>query len=360
MKRDGLDALFFAAGSLQNMLSAKDDIKSRTKKAKAIKSRFLNPKNLEYLARIALDEKKEVEFLMTGIKDGVLYKSPGDAISDVLKNYGKLEVMLYSSLPKNVVSTSEGYRQILETAKPHFTELTGIFPLEEPSIEIITSKAKAAYGIARPVIGSIFILCTLIGGVPLIAGAGIYVSLAAALVPSVALSSAAFAAAYWKIRNTAGFAMPSRFQDKIYIGPYPYVDAAMLVCHEYAHNLRYKAGSSTSEPFLEEGLATAVASKILKMHENTSHTELAAYGAMEKVCRSLKSFAMLSRCFGLELNIWSYHPFSLDLAVSPKKMFNSSLFNYICGASMVDIAEYKYGRKVYADILNGELDCLLD
>lgn len=359
-----MDALLMAAGSLQKMLplgnNAKCPSKKAIKAAKHLKKKFIEPKNLEYLARIAFEEKNNVEYLMTGIKRDDAYKTPGDTISEILRDYGNLEVMLYSALPKHVISTKEEYRQILDNAKPHFIGLTGISLEKEPDIEIITSKAKIAYGLAKPVMAAAFILGAVASGISWIAGADLCISLAAAFTPPVVFSSAAFAAAYYKIRDTAGFTMPPKFSDTIYLMPYQYAEAASLACHEYTHNIFYKAGHSTNEPFLEEGLATAVASRILKMHESTQHTELAAYGAMDKVCRSMKSFAMLSRCFGMELNIWAYHPFSLDLNVKPAKMIKSSLFNYFGGASMIEIAEFKYGTGIYKDIFNGKYDCLLD
>ncbi|MDD4878015.1 MAG: hypothetical protein PHO02_03190 [Candidatus Nanoarchaeia archaeon] len=339
----------------------KKRLKECEKKAKLLKQNFVkNPNNLEYLARFAFDEFNDAGYLLSGARNNEPYQNAGESLIGTLKNYNRLERMLYSSLPAYMVRTKEEYAGILSNAKPFFNELTGISLLKEPEIKVMESKPMVAYELVKPVIGAAFVLGAIVSGFSLAAGAGIALSAAAGAIPAAAFSAAAFAASYLRLRNTAGFAIPPDISDKIYVSPEWSASAVSIVFHEYTHNMRFKSGFSTDVSFLEEGIATAAAAKIMKMHEITQHTELAAYASMERYRRSLKSFAMLCRCFGQDLQLWAYHPFALDMNESKEKMEKSSNFNYFCGASMVEIAEFKHGNRIYSDLFEGKYDCLLD
>ena len=52
-------------------------------------------------------------------------------------------------------------------------------------------------------------------------------------------------------------------------------------------------------------------------------------------------------------------PFNLNLSLSPKQRIESNIFSYVGGATMFNLAEYKYGSRIYKEVFNKDYSHIL-
>lgn len=312
------------------------------------RDRFLAPVNLQGIVDMAFEEKKELKFLLTGVGKDEFYDTHGEKMQSILADYANLEKMVYSIIPNvPVISKKKGMAEILKDIKPYFYELAGITPVKDPNIYISGSRFKVIMGLLQP-----FYACYAVAGavlaLPAFAlGLGIPAAMGIGLAGCAVVSAANYAMLAKKIKGNSSFTFSVGLFDRIYILPSNKTAAAKAISHEYIHNVCMKTNLFKEGTFFDEGIATSMSQSMLIM-AGQKHPAYEAYARLERIFTAILSFGEILRRSGKILGELNSKPLNKETVV------------YTCGATMFNLAEYKYGKGIYKDLFNGKYDCLLD
>ncbi|MFH1065217.1 MAG: hypothetical protein V1734_01800 [Nanoarchaeota archaeon] len=358
MKQPELDTILMAAYSLPSRAPKK----KKLSKKELLKRRydFANKKNLEDIAKFALQEKREIKHILTGVYNNAPYTNMGEAIEEVAYESADIARMAKNVMPHQKARTQKDMEEILEDMKPYFYELSGIEQIKDPELRIMpASKIRLACELFSPAVSGIAVLSALFSGFSYMVSKDIALSASLGAVFASVLTVPSLAFAYFKCRNTIALALPPDFRDRIYVPKAEKYQSFSLIAHEFVHNACFKSKLDVADSFIAEGFATAMSDRILVVM-GKKYPYLEIYARKGRMDYALMSFGTI---FSLACNktpdYFALPPFNMDLSLSPKQRIESNIFSYVGGATMFNLAEYRYGSGIYKEVFNKDYSHIL-
>ena len=229
--------------------------------------RFMRLENMPFLIRMAEEERNELNFLITGVSIEKSSLTYGEIYESVCRSSVSLESMVKSVIPKTeIAGDKKDMKEILQAIKPYFYELTGADEVKDPKIFVKTgSKFRDLLSMGRVMDKASIPLGVVGAAVPLALGLGIPLAAASGLMYYSTCFITSSVILYNAIKNDRGAAFSLPFLDLICAAKSNKTIATGVLAHEYAHNVRIKVHlmKKPKDLLLEEGIATAVSSRVL-------------------------------------------------------------------------------------------------